>query len=1082
MDNYIYSPVALDGGLDFLTGKISAEPGSLVDCLNVEVTDRSGYKRIDGIEPYDGREGLGNDQSRYLEVTGSGSFTINPGNILINTSDSNKEVGVITHYTTTALGGGVFMNGISFILTGAMPALTDLLAELSVPGDTRAVSLLPATNLASYIQSTTAVRALIDALPSVAIGLHWFRDTLYAFVDEDVIHFNNGSVELFINDHISTSEGTGTIIDIQVTNTDWAGGNAAGAILVSRTSAFYMGGGGATDIDVDRPIAGVQIAATIAAGTTVAWKAGIWKALNVAQAAEAVLDVGWNKTNTGVIVEFEDGNIVTGEYPKINRRTNEINIEYGTEETDVTGTNGISAQSYSGFLFPGELAHSVNTGVSYVGGAGPTSFHDAVAAAEGYGGSGKLLQLSATGTDGGFTKTTPRVGLTGINTVAGIPGYAIIKGIEVFIDGFRINSGANEAAGNNYFEAEVAVSLFNYSSSQPIMLGGEKTTSKTTQNGGDATPADVTMGGADDLWGSSSLTLEDVVNANFGVSLKANVVHYSGADSIGATENDTIQIDRIRVKVYYEKQFTRYYFWNPTDADDVQADMIEYRVWDGDLRLGSGVGVMQFVNLEEATGASRRSIKVGDEIHVATGGGAGSLVGAVTAVKPNSPASFSSLQTANSKYQFITSNFYGDEDWDAFYGVSGAGRAMSYDGRYFVTIYTQEDDDKDMPRHIAAHHYHLALGFSSGSVQVSVVGEPELFDGFLGSKEYGIGDRIVGLLSMRGATLGVFCERSIWGLVGTTVDNITTTVLAPGTGAVEYTVVDIGIPVYCDNRGIATLSQSDKYGDFLGSRLSFKITSWLQRRLRKEGALQGVSIANGIVGAIPFRGSNQYKVFFKDGYVLTMTLVGGEMVPQFTFQQYYIGMDSFSETDKYLVPLAWSSEVDDSGVDKIHVSHYSPTSAISEADAQYVYEMNSGWGFAGKYIPHYLSTNWNYNQSPMMQKIVRKVLLEGLTYGKAGLLIDVASDLKTNAQGFGSYSEVPVEISLPPAEDVVDIFPDYVASSNISSLASRGRTFSIKIYGDPEGANEAEQLANIEPSHVCQVLVLGFTSSGYIVK
>src|SRR5690606_33993194 len=50
-----YSPqtVALDGGLDFITPRLTAQPGSLTECLNFERTDRVGYTRISGYEPYD---------------------------------------------------------------------------------------------------------------------------------------------------------------------------------------------------------------------------------------------------------------------------------------------------------------------------------------------------------------------------------------------------------------------------------------------------------------------------------------------------------------------------------------------------------------------------------------------------------------------------------------------------------------------------------------------------------------------------------------------------------------------------------------------------------------------------------------------------------------------------------------------------------------------------------------------------------------------------------------------------------------------------------------------------------------------
>lgn len=47
-------PVALKQGLDLVTPPMLAEPGSLIDCLNYEMTDVAGYRKIDGYEKYDG--------------------------------------------------------------------------------------------------------------------------------------------------------------------------------------------------------------------------------------------------------------------------------------------------------------------------------------------------------------------------------------------------------------------------------------------------------------------------------------------------------------------------------------------------------------------------------------------------------------------------------------------------------------------------------------------------------------------------------------------------------------------------------------------------------------------------------------------------------------------------------------------------------------------------------------------------------------------------------------------------------------------------------------------------------------------
>src|SRR5690606_33838608 len=47
-------PVILNVGLDTVSPPILAAEGSVSDCLNYEITDIAGYRRIDGYENYDG--------------------------------------------------------------------------------------------------------------------------------------------------------------------------------------------------------------------------------------------------------------------------------------------------------------------------------------------------------------------------------------------------------------------------------------------------------------------------------------------------------------------------------------------------------------------------------------------------------------------------------------------------------------------------------------------------------------------------------------------------------------------------------------------------------------------------------------------------------------------------------------------------------------------------------------------------------------------------------------------------------------------------------------------------------------------
>ena len=280
------------------------------------------------------------------------------------------------------------------------------------------------------------------------------------------------------------------------------------------------------------------------------------------------------------------------------------------------------------------------------------------------------------------------------------------------------------------------------------------------------------------------------------------------------------------------------------------------------------------------------------------------------------------VESNSSRYQFITANFYGDPNWKSMYGVNGVDRAFAYNGEYFYKIIANPDADNDKPRHIANHHSHLALGYAEGRVDVSVVGEPYNFDGAKGASSWAFGDSVTGLLPLSGTMLGIFCQKSVWGLSGTTVDNFTSQVISPRMGAIEYTVTDMGFPVYANVYGIYTLSQTTEYGDYKGTPLSQDVSPWLRDRLQRDGTSD-----KEVVVAWPVRAKNQYKLAFADGYVLTMTMnFGSQQAPTFSKQKYFYTHPDFEavEVDLYaqpsIVPAAISSELDHTGEERIHVA------------------------------------------------------------------------------------------------------------------------------------------------------------------
>ena len=102
------------------------------------------------------------------------------------------------------------------------------------------------------------------------------------------------------------------------------------------------------------------------------------------------------------------------------------------------------------------------------------------------------------------------------------------------------------------------------------------------------------------------------------------------------------------------------------------------------------------------------------------------------------------------------------------------------------------------------------------------------------------------------------------------------------------------------------------------------MSPWLRQRLVRNSTSD-----KEVVVAWPVRSKNQYKLAFADGYVLTMTMnYGNQMTPTFSKQKYFLRSGYGGEVSlerPALVPAAVSSELDDSGQERIHVAHMGRT-------------------------------------------------------------------------------------------------------------------------------------------------------------
>lgn len=425
-------------------------------------------------------------------------------------------------------------------------------------------------------------------------------------------------------------------------------------------------------------------------------------------------------------------------------------------------------------------------------------------------------------------------------------------------------------------------------------------------------PAQVVVGDSDLLFGQASINAPDFMSMAVGLRFYPVL----GTKPAYAASGDAcvrFKIDAFKLRVYFDAGSIEYYF--DTAGGVVKGELGASYVISGSFTTGDAAGVMQMLPSLPGT------ISAGDTIHSANPPTPANQIAVVSEdMEYNWLPTYYQTETNRSRYQFITANFYGDPLLDSIYGANGVDRGFAYNGDYFYKIFTHPELGKDRPRHVAFHHSHLALGYGEGRVDLSVVGEPYNFDGAMGASSWAIGDSVTGLLPLSGTMLGMFCKKSVWGLSGTTVDNFATQVISPKLGAVEYTATDMGFPVYANAYGVYTLEQTNSYGDFLGNPMSQSVSPWLRPRL-----VRSATSDKEVVVAWPVRSKNQYKLAFADGYVLTMTMnYGTQQTPTFSKQKYFLFEDAvFNPAWEYpsIVPAAISSELDDSGEERIHVAN-----------------------------------------------------------------------------------------------------------------------------------------------------------------
>lgn len=178
-------PISLNRGLDLTSPALKKEPGSLIDCLNYELTSIDGLARIDGFERYDGWVSGSAVDVWEVAVTVNDAVAAAaaaPASIIqASTSQGIITVGVFISLSSGMLRYLPVVKNVAKLRSGDVLILDGGgTADLIVTATSYALyETLGTTAYVTYLRSVqSTLRALVQRSPNQVCGLHWFRNNL----------------------------------------------------------------------------------------------------------------------------------------------------------------------------------------------------------------------------------------------------------------------------------------------------------------------------------------------------------------------------------------------------------------------------------------------------------------------------------------------------------------------------------------------------------------------------------------------------------------------------------------------------------------------------------------------------------------------------------------------------------------------------------------------------------------------------------------------------------------------------------------------------------------------------------------
>ncbi len=384
--------------------------------------------------------------------------------------------------------------------------------------------------------------------------------------------------------------------------------------------------------------------------------------------------------------------------------------------------------------------------------------------------------------------------------------------------------------------------------------------------------------------------------------------------------------------------------------------------------------------------ASQTGTFVAENIEVSSSGDLGTIAGDSSAI----------TLLPSGRYELITNNFGGSLGVDRIYGADGVNRGFEFDGTIFAPI--DSTSTTDTPLHVVAFKNHLFFSFS-GSAQFSGIGEPFIWSPILGAGELALGDTITAFseqpsaapptTSQSAASLTIFSSNRIHVLYGSSSANWDLAPFRREMGGISYSVQEFGVTLMMDERGIATLNTSQKFGNFDRNTITRMIQPFVNS---KKTLVTASSIS---------RTKSQYRIYFSDNTGI------------------YITMDNQKVTGLGPVLLADIMRVmcsieNNSGSEEIYAG----------SDNGFVFQMEKGTSHNGDEIEVIGSTHFIHSNRPRREKHYQDVSFEISGSGYAEF--DYAYELGYNT------TDIPQASSVSKVTEFSSVFWDNFTWDNFT--------------------------------------------------